>query len=938
MELQTPVFALSEQELENMEQRFKEKLEIGAARRQELFGIFDEPLTPEERFALRFLYAYMPLNDMADYDGALFLSHVRHALAARQQTGWGSRIPDSVFLHFVLPYRVNNENIEDYRGVIYEELAPRVQGLPMEEAILETNYWCYEKATYTGSDARTLSPLGMIRNARGRCGEESTLAVAALRSIGIPARQCYTPRWAHCDDNHAWVEAWADGTWHYIGACEPEARLDQGWFSGPARRAMLVHSRVPAQYGGPEAITYSDQWHTEINLLDNYAPTRIITVCVKDAAGAAVTGAEVQFQLYNYAELFPLAQLKTDGQGEASFKTGFGELLVRAVHEEAWGQIQLTAEGASRLEVVLDQTGQPLGSEDFTLVPPPEIPDPEREPLTGEAKRRHEERVAEGAAFRAAYEAGFMSEADAAELARGLKLPEDRVWSVLQKARGNSREIALFLEEYSLEHGVWPLNLLEALNDKDLTDTGREVLKDHLEGALLVLSGEAEADADADADAEEEESFIRYILRPRVLFEMLMPYRKAIRSAFTDEETAAFRKNPFALAERLNREWEIRDELTHLRGKAAPSGTFALKKGDSVSVDLCFVAVCRSLGIPARLHPSELYPQFKDENGWHNVEFDGHPRTSQQPAGIDGAGSIRFLQYADGIVDRDSQGGQNAAPEPPKSAAPEPSNSTAPEPSYGENFTLARLENGSYKTLVYPHAKKDFYDGPLEAEAGQYRMTTGIRLKDGTVLGRFAYFEVLPGRETAVPITFQQPDQEIPVLGQAEPQTRFEGADGSTFTLAEAVSGLSHNGTSTSTGISSSTNTSQTRGALVAFLEPEREPTKHLLRETSELAEAFELCGAPVIFVIGEPDAAGEGSSLNASSYPDLPSTAAFVLDQDGSALQAFAAAVPLGSAGYPHLFVLDGECRIRYRESGYKPGSGKEALGVLTGIQPQSN
>lgn len=140
-------------------------------------------------------------------------------------------MPDHLFLHFVLPYRVNTENIEDSRGILHEALAERTKSLSMADAILETNYWCHEKATYIGSDLRTISPLTMIRNARGRCGEESTLAVAALRSIGIPARQVYTPRWAHCDDNHAWVEAWADGKWYYFGACEPEARLNQGWFS-----------------------------------------------------------------------------------------------------------------------------------------------------------------------------------------------------------------------------------------------------------------------------------------------------------------------------------------------------------------------------------------------------------------------------------------------------------------------------------------------------------------------------------------------------------------------------------------------------------------------------------------------------------------------------------------------------------------------------------
>lgn len=62
--------------------------------------------------------------------------------------------------------------------------------------------------------------------------------------VGIPARQCYVPRWAHCDDNHAWVEVWADGDWHYLGACEPEPVLDKGWFTAAASKAMLVHAKA----------------------------------------------------------------------------------------------------------------------------------------------------------------------------------------------------------------------------------------------------------------------------------------------------------------------------------------------------------------------------------------------------------------------------------------------------------------------------------------------------------------------------------------------------------------------------------------------------------------------------------------------------------------------------------------------------------------------
>ncbi|WP_327204761.1 transglutaminase-like domain-containing protein [Paenibacillus sp. DMB20] len=401
--MKTSAFSLDPQMLELIDRKFRQKRRLAKSREQELFGIFQDNLTEEETWALKYLYAYMPVNDMADYDGTLFLSHVRKTLEIRAQVPWGARVPDHLFLHFVLPYRVNTENIEDSRGILHNELAGRTAKLSMKDAIKETNYWCHEKATYIGSDLRTMSPLTMIRNARGRCGEESTLAVAALRSIGIPARQVYTPRWAHCDDNHAWVEAWADGSWYYIGACEPEARLNQGWFSPPARRAMLINTRIYADYPGPEDITLADEWFTEINLLENYAPTRLIHVTVKDEQGVPVSGAEVRFEVYNMAELYPIASLPTNDRGEACFKTGFGDLLIRAVKDGRWGEVKHSADD-SRCELILGSIEQPTGTVDFDMVPPPEREGEEAEALSEEQIERHNRRLEEGTNIRTGYE------------------------------------------------------------------------------------------------------------------------------------------------------------------------------------------------------------------------------------------------------------------------------------------------------------------------------------------------------------------------------------------------------------------------------------------------------------------------------------------------------------------------------------------------------
>ncbi|MGG3280695.1 transglutaminase domain-containing protein [Paenibacillus solani] len=868
MNSQTAVFSLDSQEREQIERKFQEKVTFAEARKDALFHIFDQELTEEETWALKYMFAYMPVNDLADYDGELFLNHVRQALDIRKRVPWGERVPDHLFLHFVLPYRVNTENIEDYLGILYNELAERTAQLSMADAILETNYWCHEKATYIGSDLRTISPLTMIRNARGRCGEESTLAVAALRSIGIPARQVYTPRWAHSDSNHAWVEAWADGEWYYIGACEPEPRLNQGWFSPPARRAMLINTRIFADYPGPEDITLKEKGFTEINLLENYAPTRTLYLNVKDEQGKPVSGASVRFELYNMAEFYPIAEIKTDEQGQASFKTGYGDLLIRVVKGGKWSELHYKAQDSEHIEFVLDSSKQPSGIVDFDMVPPPEGEGETVPALSEEKIQAHNRRLEEGTKIRTDYEGTFLDQEEAFTLAKKFDLPTERVWDILQKARGNSREIAAFLEERSGEYGEWPLRLLESLNEKDLIDTFRLALDDHLVGALSKRG---------DWD---EDTFVKYILCPRVSFEMLVPYRRVLADAYTAADAAAFRQDPSALAGHLEKGYTYAEDLPNLKGKGNPVGTYSLMKGDEQSLDILFVATCRSLEIPARLHPSEQKPQFFRNGSWESAfRLDSQPNQESSSWG-----QLQLL--------RDSNASQDTPPA-----------------SYTENFSFARLEDGVYKTLVYPYGSTDVYDEPYEVEPGSYRLTSGIRLKDGTVRVRFTYFTVRAGDTTRIALTYRETTVDIPVLGTLSPGSKLTLLDGSGADL-KALLG--------------------SEGAIAAWIEPEREPTKHLLRELGELAEPLDKLGLPIVLIIGDAEWT---ASFDPASYPKLPARTVFVRDSSYASLSAIISNPAAHEAGYPHLFVVDSQDQIRYAASGYKLGTGKEALQIATAI-----
>ncbi|MET1167830.1 transglutaminase domain-containing protein, partial [Bacillus velezensis] len=220
------------------------------------------------------------------------------------------------------------------------------------------------------------------------------------------------------------------------------------------------------------------------------------------------------------------------------------DLLIRAVSGGKWSEILFKAQENKAIELVLNSSEQPTGIVDFDMVPPPEREGEVVITLPEEKIEIHNRRLDEGAQARSEYEETFLSEEEAVSLAKKVGLPSVRVWDVLRKARGNSREIAAFLEERSNPYDEWPLRLLESMNEKDLIDTFRQTLDDHLIGALSQQGSWA------------EDTFVRYILCPRISYEMLVPYRGVFQNAFSADKAAAFRENPSILARMLEQQYE----------------------------------------------------------------------------------------------------------------------------------------------------------------------------------------------------------------------------------------------------------------------------------------------------------------------------------------------------------------------------------------------
>lgn len=841
-------------------------------------GVSDASLSLSEQEALMFLYAYMPVGDITDYSVAYYLENIRLAEQARREMPWGKVVSDELFRHFVLPVRVNNENLDDARKVFYAELKERVKGLSMKDAILEVNHWCHEKVVYRPSDARTSSPLASVRTAYGRCGEESTFAVAALRSVGIPARQVYTPRWAHTDDNHAWVEAWADGKWYFLGACEPEPVLNLGWFNAPASRGMLMHTKVFGRYEGPEEVMAVTPSYTEINVIDNYAPTAKAVVTVKDVGGRTVEGAQVDFKVYNYAEFFTVATKTTDKNGCASLTAGKGDMLVWASKDGRFGYAKYSFGKDKDLTLVLSKQEGETYSVDLDIVPPVEganLPE-----VSEEQRKENDARMAQEDAVRNAYVATLMDEKKAAEALQPFGLKGECLAKSIQMLVASRGNYQTLLDFFQFAHGQGKAEqaaaLLGVLSEKDWRDVPLEVLKDHFAHTAM----------------KEGMSLVDWsvLANPRVDVEMLTPYRSFFLNQFSKEEAAAFVESPARLVDWCIEHIEVDNELNVQRIPVSPAGVWKARKADERSRNIFFVSVARSLGINAQIDAVTGKVQYVE------------PRD----------GKLYDVNFAVRSLHRVPTGTLKAAYRPIKSLS---------DPKYYSHFTLSKFKDGRFQLLSYDEGDADMGGGAtwgnllkegLRLDVGYYMLITGTRMASGAVLSQVSFFTIEEGKETKVELVMRESKDQVQVIGNFNSESLFQpvGDPASAKSLLQACG----------------------RGYfVVGVLGVGQEPTNHALRDIAALRGEFEKWGRQMVLLFPSEE---QYKKFRPEEFPGLPSTIQYGIDIDNSIQKQIYETMKLSSKNTLPMFIIaDTFNRVVFVSQGYTIGLGEQLMKVVHGL-----
>lgn len=861
----------SEKYAKEIEEKFEKQLELLECRREEIIQQLAQ-CSEDEAQALRFLYTAMPVSDAIDYPASVYYTFAKHGAYLWNEGQFKGKVPEKIFANYVLHHRVNNEDISDHRGFFYDKLKDVIAGKNMYDSVIEANYWCAAEGNYHTTDGRTESPITMYNSATGRCGEESTFAVSVFRALGIPARQVYVPLWSHCDDNHAWVEAWCDGKWYFLGACEPEEALNRGWFAAASTRAMLVHSRWFGQDEPEDEIVGKSGMSRILNHLDIYAQTIDMKVKVTRPDGSVAAGEKVYFEVLNYSGFGTVAVITADEEGIALIKTGHGSLRVCAGGNDYYGEILVKAGEQECYELKLSDRTSALKMDewvDLTVYAPEDTADSSCD-ITEAQKERGADRTKQAAAYREAKIKAFYREEECRELVKELPVDEQEKWlDIFKRSMGNLDEIIKFFKADT--HGKYSqwykLAILESIREKDYWDTSSELLEDNCEEAAIYGN---QLDM---ADDKEKQFFTDYILCPRVSYEMLVPFRKEIAQLLTTEEKESIVASPQCLPELIDKKIVTRKDLEYGGLITSAAGALRGKIASAHSKQVLCVQIYRTLGIPARLNPMDHVLEYYCDGEFHALGKKIEKRDST-------------IVIVDDKDRKDKK-----------------------ELSYYLDWSLSKYDDGIFQMLEMDEDTEESggEEFIMPAVPGIYRLITKNRLTNGNQLAREYTFEVRSGETKRVTLSMRESSIEDMLDKKAvKDMPLYDIKQSKENMLSELV---------------------KAGKTLFIWLEESREPSEHILNELFDAREEFTLLADKVKFIVKDEKAL-ENVTIK-RTITALPK-ASLLKDSFTENYEELARTLYLEPGKLPLIAVIDEKCDCIYSVAGYNVGTAGMLLKIM--------
>jgi hypothetical protein len=234
-------------------------------------------------------------------------------------------------------------------------------------------------------------------------------------------------------------------------------------------------------------------------------------------------------------------------------------------------------------------------------------------------------------------------------------------------------------------------------------------------------------------------------------------------------------------------------------------------------------------------------------------------------------------------------------------------------PQYYLHYTIGFLKDGFYRTLEFPEGGSlTNQEKPLELEVGQYSLITGNRQEDGSVLSQMTFFSIEKGKVTTVPVELRKQAGELKPSGKLDfnALNLQKTSDSKVVSLSSLVAG---------------------NYSVLVVLDPDKEPSKHILNDLGPYVDHFNKWGGQFVFAM-PAEKAGQAGVLKTYQLPAKMETG---IDPDDQILNAISAIYGTGLKDkLPLVLFCDAAGNVYLFSSGYKIGMGEQLLKVISAIE----
>lgn len=176
-----------------------------------------------------------------------------------------NNIDHEMWRDYVLPYRVLEEDLCNWRPYLRQQLLPIVKDASSTQEVASLIHkWFFEASEtndqryqFRSNETRSQNPLQFLRSGNGSCREFNIAYICALRSVGIPARHCTVSWWVMRSSGHYFAQYYDPviNDWRSIDATTEAGRDPTQW---NADKLMKVYAFPP--YPTVKEVDWTERW------------------------------------------------------------------------------------------------------------------------------------------------------------------------------------------------------------------------------------------------------------------------------------------------------------------------------------------------------------------------------------------------------------------------------------------------------------------------------------------------------------------------------------------------------------------------------------------------------------------------------------------------------------------------------------------------------